>query len=79
MTAPNYKALAMNMFEIAFVSGLSSQEAADKAAMEACEKAKRPPNDGTLAQAEYRCDLFASGRCRGHAAHQYCDAADALD
>jgi len=62
MPAPNYKALAMNMFEIAFVSGLPSQEAADKAAVETCENTKRrPPSDSALAQAEYRCDLFASG------------------
>jgi len=62
LPAPNYKALAMTMFEIYFVSGLPSQEAADKAAMEACENLKRRPSaDSGLSEIEYRCDLFASG------------------
>jgi hypothetical protein len=62
LPAPNYKALAMTMFEIYFVSGLPSQEAADKAAMDACENLKRRPSaDSGLSEIEYRCDLFASG------------------
>jgi hypothetical protein len=62
LRAPNYKALAMNTFESHFVSGLPSQEIADKAAVENCESTKRRPSTGTaLAEVEYRCDLFASG------------------
>jgi hypothetical protein len=52
----------MNTFESHFVSGLPSQEIADKAAVENCESTKRrPTTDTTLAEIEYRCDLFASG------------------
>ena len=62
LPAPNYKALAMTMHEISFVSGQPSQESADKAAMEACETSKRRPStDSSLIEIEYRCDLFASG------------------
>jgi hypothetical protein len=62
LRAPNYKALAMNTFESHFVSGLPSQEIADKAAVENCETTKRRPStDTALAEIEYRCDLFASG------------------
>jgi hypothetical protein len=62
LRAPNYKALAMNTFESHFVSGLPSQEIADKAAVENCESTKRRPTTETaLAEVEYRCDLFASG------------------
>jgi hypothetical protein len=62
LRAPNYKALAMNTFESHFVSGLPSQEIADKAAVENCESTKRRPStDTALAEVEYRCDLFASG------------------
>src|SRR6185312_4958356 len=62
VTAPDYKALAMTMAKIAFVSGLTSQEAADKSAMEACEKANTSLSKGTAAaQSERRCDLYASG------------------
>ncbi len=62
LPAPNYKALAMTMFDIYFVSGLPSQEAADKAAVDACENLKRRPSaDSGLSEIEYRCDLFASG------------------
>lgn len=62
LRAPNYKALAMNTFEGHFVSGLPSQEIADKAALENCEGTKRRPStDTALAEVEYRCDLFASG------------------
>jgi hypothetical protein len=62
LRAPNYKALAINMFESHFVSGLPSQEIADKAAVETCESTKRrPTTDTALAEVEYRCDLFASG------------------
>jgi hypothetical protein len=52
----------MTMHKIAFVSGLPSQQAADKEAMEACEKLTEPPaKDSTASQAERRCDLHASG------------------
>jgi hypothetical protein len=62
LRAPKYKALAMNTFESHFVSGLPSQEIADKAAVENCESTKRRPStDTALAEVEYRCDLFASG------------------
>ena len=62
LRAPNYKAVAMNTFESHFVSGLPSQEIADKAAVENCEsKKRRPTTVTTLAEIEYRCDLFASG------------------
>jgi hypothetical protein len=62
LRAPNYKALAMNTFESHFVSGLPSQEIADKAAVENCENTKRRPStDTALAEIEYRCHLFASG------------------
>jgi hypothetical protein len=62
LRAPNYKALAINTFESHFVSGLPSQEIADKAAVENCESTKRRPStDTALAEVEYRCELFASG------------------
>ena len=62
MTAPDHKAMAITMFEVAFVSGRPSQEDADKAALEACEKEKRSiPRDTALARTESRCELFASG------------------
>jgi len=62
MPASNYKALAMNMYESHFVSGLSSQEAADKAAVETCESTKRRPStESSVSEIEYRCELFASG------------------
>jgi hypothetical protein len=62
LRAPNYKALAINTFESHFVGGLSSQEIADKAAVESCESTKRRPStDTALAEIEYRCELFASG------------------
>jgi hypothetical protein len=62
-TASEYKALAMTMFSSHFVSGLPSQEAADKAAMEACEtnKPHHPTNANATVQVEYRCQLYASG------------------
>jgi hypothetical protein len=62
LRAPNYKALAMNTFESHFVSGLPSQEIADKSAVDNCESTKRRPSaDTALAEVEYRCELFASG------------------
>jgi hypothetical protein len=62
LTAPNYKALATTMYASYFVSGLPSQEAADKAAVEACENNKpRSSNDTALREIERRCELFASG------------------
>jgi hypothetical protein len=62
-TASDYKALAMTMFSSHFVSGLPSQEAADKAATEACEtnKPRHPTNANSTVQLEYRCQLYASG------------------
>jgi hypothetical protein len=52
----------MNMFESHFVSGLPSQAAADRAAVESCENTKRRPStDSALTELEYRCVLFASG------------------
>src|SRR5580698_4132747 len=52
----------MNTCARHFVSGLPSQEIADKAAVENCENTKRRPStDTALAEVEYRCDLFASG------------------
>jgi hypothetical protein len=62
LPAPDYKALAMNMYETRFVSGMPSQELADKAAVENCESAKRRPSrDSNSREIEYRCELFASG------------------
>jgi len=62
LPAPNYKALAMNMFEVFFASGLPSQEMADRAAVENCEIGKRRRQIETaLTQIEHHCDLFASG------------------
>jgi hypothetical protein len=62
LPAPNYKALAMTMFMYRFVTGKPSQEAADKAAMEACENNKpRSPNDSAVKEIEHRCELYASG------------------
>jgi hypothetical protein len=52
----------MNMFESHFVSGLPSQAAADRAAVESCENNKRRPSTNTaVTETEYRCVLFASG------------------
>jgi hypothetical protein len=56
MRARDYKALAMNLSMIAFVSGQRSQAAADRAAMEAC---KNLTHDSTAR--ERVCDLYASG------------------
>ena len=53
MPAPNYKALATSLMQIALVSGQPSQEAADRAALEACQKENRE-SDGA-------CSLYASG------------------
>ena len=57
MTAPDYKALATSLLRIAFVSGQPSQDAADRAAMDACEKV----NFGTQVKLDAVCDLYASG------------------
>jgi hypothetical protein len=61
LAAPDYKALAINMFESYFVTGQPSQEIADKAALENCENTKRRPADTSLVELERHCDLFASG------------------
>jgi adenylate cyclase len=60
MTAPDYKALATSLMLTSFVSGQPSQEAADRAAMEACEKVNGPPRT-TGPQMQRVCDLYASG------------------
>jgi hypothetical protein len=60
MTAPDYKALATSLMMTSFVSGHPSQESADKAAMEACEKVNGPPRT-TGPQMQRVCDLYASG------------------
>ena len=57
MKAPGYKALATSLVKIAFVSGQPTQEAADRAAMEVCEKL----NAGTANKVDAACDLYASG------------------
>jgi hypothetical protein len=51
--APDYKALALSFKHIALVSGQASQEVADRAAMEACQKLEPASNKA--------CDLYASG------------------
>jgi hypothetical protein len=62
MTAPDYKALVMTMLDPFFVTGRASQEAADKAAMEACESAAAAwAKRRTLSQVERTCTLYASG------------------
>lgn len=62
MSAPDHKALAMNMFESYFVTGLPNQEAADKAAVQTCDSNKRrPTSDSSTTELEYRCELAASG------------------
>ena len=57
MTAADYKALAMNLLKIAFVTGQPTQEAADRAAVEVCEK----QDSGSLSKGDTACDLYASG------------------
>ncbi len=57
MKAPGYKALATSLMRIAFVSGQPSQEIANRAAMEACEKL----NPNSLNKADNACELYASG------------------
>jgi len=57
MPAPDSKAIATSLMHFAFVSGQPSQEAADRAAVEACEKleaASRTKSDAS-------CELYASG------------------
>jgi hypothetical protein len=62
MAAPDYKALATTLWDSHFVSGLPNQEAADKAALEACEINKhRPSSNETSTDAQFHCELFASG------------------
>jgi hypothetical protein len=61
MTAPGYKALAMTLWDSHFVTGLPSQDAADKAAIEICDINKHRPSTDTSIDVEYRCELFASG------------------
>ena len=56
MTAPDYKALASSLLRIEFVIGQPTQEAADRAALEACEKLSGPtPSFDNV------CELYASG------------------
>jgi adenylate cyclase len=50
MTAPDHKALATSLSRVAFVSGQSTQEEADQAAMAACKKLD--PKE---------CELYAAG------------------
>jgi hypothetical protein len=57
MSAPDHKALATSLLKIAFVSGQATQEAADRAAMEACQKL----DSGSAPNADKACDLYASG------------------
>jgi hypothetical protein len=57
MTAPDYKALATSLLRIDFVTGQPTQEAADRAALEICEKLSA----GSLVKADVVCDLYASG------------------
>src|SRR5262249_23553384 len=52
---PNYKALAINLVRLAFVTGQPTQEAADRAALEECEKGSNST------KSEGTCDLYASG------------------
>jgi len=56
MRARDYKALAMSLVQIAFVTGQRSQEAADRAALEACRNLNHGPRPRYNA-----CDLYASG------------------
>jgi hypothetical protein len=56
MKAPDYKALAASLVRIDFVSGQPTQEIADRAAMEVCEKSA-----GSAAKTDAVCDLYASG------------------
>jgi hypothetical protein len=56
MRAPGYKALATNLLSMAFVTGQPSQEAADRAAMEACKNLHHGPSTR-----DHVCDLYASG------------------
>ena len=56
MTAPDYKALTTNLVRVDFVIGQPSQEAANRAALEACEKLS-----GSVAKSDAACDLYASG------------------
>jgi adenylate cyclase len=56
MTAPNYKALATSVVRAAFVSGQPTQDAADRAAMEHCERLST-----SMPKSDPACDLYASG------------------
>jgi hypothetical protein len=59
LPAPDYKAVASSLSYMGFVSGQPSQEAADRAAMEACEKRN---SGGSRANATTRiCELYAAG------------------
>ena len=63
MSAPNYKALAMSTSRMAFATARPSQEAADHAAMEECERltGPLPQNASQMLRNQYRCELYASG------------------
>jgi hypothetical protein len=57
MAASDYKALATSLTHMAFVTGQPSQEAADRAAVEACEKLESAARN----KSDTPCDLYASG------------------
>ena len=57
MPAPGYKALATSLLHMAFVSGQPSQQAADRAAMDACTELGATSRNKT----EVGCELYASG------------------
>jgi hypothetical protein len=56
MTAPDYKALATSLVRMDFVTGQPTQEAADHAALEVCER-----SSGSAVKTDAVCDLYASG------------------
>lgn len=56
MTAPDYKALATSLVRIDFVTGQPTQEAANLAALEVCEKSA-----GSSPKSDAACDLYAAG------------------
>ena len=56
MSAPDYKAIATNLVRIDFVTGQPTQEAANRAALEVCEKFST-----SVSKSDAECDLYASG------------------
>src|SRR5581483_8032370 len=63
MNASNYKALAMSLTALAFVTGKPDQETADRAAIADCERTAgaMPKNPSPADQADHTCELYASG------------------